>query len=201
MEQLLGFLLGILGSLIVWWVFAHWLVPVVAFEDKILVRPGKVDPAQPRYFVKIANRGRRDLIDATMIAVVSIQTRAGSEAHWASVRLAFHRTGETEHHFPLIPAGRNRLVTLHAGHSEQIVHEPNFSDAVRQGAGQHRLDLATLMEDGAGRGLRVRLRVYVLGYDRFSGARKLFHSKQYESADLQAPPPAASGTTEILTSP
>jgi len=34
-------------------------------------------------------------------------------------------------------------------------------------------------------GERARLRVFVLGYDRFSGARKIFKSKDYDTGSIR----------------
>ena len=186
--QLIGFLLGIIGSILVWWVFAHALVPRIRFEDRIVVRPGRAPGARPRHMIKVSNVGRRDLIDVTFSAIVSIQTEAGSERRWASCRIAFHKTGEIQHQVPVIPGRHNRLLTLYPGHSDQIPHEACFSEAVRAAAADHTLDLDRLLRDGASRGLRVKLRISMFAFDRFSGARKLFQSKEYEAADLEPIP-------------
>src|SRR3954470_3838629 len=184
MDQLVGCLLGIAGSILTWWIFAHWLVPNLRFEEKVLIRPSRTGQGW-RYFVKVSNRGRRDLIDVTFSAIASIQTRANSDKHWASCHLAFHQTGETEHHVPLLPVGRNRLLTLRPAHSDQLLFEGTFSSDVHAGVRDRSLNLPQLLGDGESRGLRVKVRVYVFGYDRFSGARKLFQSPEYETGDLQ----------------
>lgn len=189
--QLIGFLLGILGSLMVWWAFAHLLVPRIAFEERIVARPGRAPGAPARHMIKVSNTGGRDLIDVSFSAIVSIQTDAASPLRWAHCRIAFHKSGEIDHQIPVIPARRNRLLTLYPGHSEQIAHEACFSDAVRTGAADHSLDLATLLRDGETRGRRVKIQIYMFAFDRFSGARKLFQSKEYEAPDLDPLPAAA----------
>lgn len=188
MEQLIGFLLGILGSFLFWWLFAHWLVPDVEFEDSILVRDSRDGSGRPRYMIKFYNRGRRDLIEVSLIAIVQIQTKSDSDVHWASCPLAFHRDGSTEHAIPVVPPGRNRLITLHAGHSARIGFEGAFSDSVRTKLASGTLDLPDLLADGEGRGLAVRLQISLFGYDRFSGAKKLYQSKFYRLADIQPKP-------------
>lgn len=187
MDQLIGFVLGILGSIATWWIFAHWLVPSVRFEEKILVRPSKAGAGERRYLLKFANVGRRDLIDVTVMAYVSIQTKPGSERSWSSSRLAFHRTGEISHAMAIVPRGRNRLLTIHAAHSDQILHDMNYSEGVRQSVADRSLDLMRLMSDGAASKCEVRLRAHLFGYDSFSGARKLFSSKSYGIEDFQIP--------------
>jgi hypothetical protein len=182
--QLIGFLLGILGSLMMWWVFAHLLVPRIGFQERIVARPGRALGAPPRHMIKVSNTGRRDLIDVSFSAIVSIQTEAASPLRWAHCRVAFHKTGEIDHQIPVIPARRNRLLTLYPGHSEQIEHEACFSEAVRNAAADHSLDLATLLRDGETRGRRIKVQVFMFAFDRFSGARKLFQSKEYEASDL-----------------
>ena len=184
MDHVLGFLLGIVGSVLVWWVFAHLLVPRIEFEAMILLRPTH-DTGIPRYMVKVTNTGRRDLVDVLMIAITSIQTLLGSDLHRAHCRLAFHRTGATEHHMPIIRPGKHRLVTLYPSHSEQICYETSLSESIRQAARDRCLDLPTLLGDGAASGRKITLQIFVFGYDRFSGARKLFESKHYELTDVE----------------
>jgi hypothetical protein len=183
--QLIGFLLGVVGSIAVWWVFAHLLVPSIRFEDRIVLRPGRAPGAPPRHMIKVRNIGRRDLIDVTFSAIVKIQIDPASDRRWASCRVAFHKTGEIDHQIPLIPARRNRLLTLYPGHSDHIRHEACFSEETRLAVADQSLDLETLLRDGEGRGLQVTLQVFMFGFDRFSGARKLFQSKQYEACDVE----------------
>lgn len=184
MDQLLGFILGVVGSVLTWWVFAHLLVPRVRFESRILVRPARDGSGQQRFLAKFYNEGRRDLIDVALTAIVSIQTKPGSDRNWASCRLAFHRDGSIEHAIPLVPRGKNRLVTLYPRHSAQIGFEYNFSEAVREKLAAGTLDLRDLLSDGADRNLTVRMQLFLFGYDRFSGARKLYQSKFYTIDDL-----------------
>jgi hypothetical protein len=190
-DQLVGFLLGVIGSIAVWWVFAHVLVPSIRFEDRIVLRPGRAPGASPRHMIKVSNTGQRDLIDVSFSAVVKIQIDPTSDKRWASCRVAFHKNGAIDHQIALIPARRNRLLTLYPGHSGQIRDEGCFSEKTRLAVADQSLDLDTLLRDGEARGLRVTLRVYMFAFDRFSGARKLFQSREYEASDVE--PPAIRG--------
>ena len=190
MDQLIGFLLGVVGSIVVWWVFAHFLVPSIAFEDRIVLRPGRGEGAPPRHMIKMYNKGRRDLIDVSFSAIVKIQIDPASEKRWSSCRVAFHKTGEIDHQIPIVPARRNRLLTLYPGYSDQILHDSCYSADIRQAVADRSLGLEALLRDGEARGLRVTLRIYMFGFDRFSGARKLFQSKEYEARDLELVAPS-----------
>lgn len=184
MEQLVGFVLGIIGSLLTWWIFARWLVPKVRFEDVILIRPSPDGSGVPRFMIKFYNDGRRDLIDVSITAILQIQTRKGSDKHWANCRLAFHRDGSIQHGIPLVPRGASRLVTLYPRYSQQLRFEQRFSAHCHAKFDAGTLDLRDVLIDGADRELEVRLRIFLFGFDSFSGARKLYPSKFYTRADL-----------------
>jgi hypothetical protein len=184
MDQVLGFILGLLGSFIFWWLFAHLLVPKVRFADEIRVvdrRDGK--PGQ-RYLIKFWNVGSRHLIDVQVIANVSIQTKVGGKNSWSTSRIAFHQDGSIDHQMTAIPSGANRVCALHAACSARIANNAWFSERVRDKCKDGTLGISELLSDGESRDLEVKIRISLFGYDKFSGTRKLFQSKNYYSSDL-----------------
>lgn len=185
MDLLLGFVLGLAGSFLYWWVFSHIIVPKVEFSPTILRRPGKRDPNIPRYLIKFWNRGRRKIIDISIVATVSIQTKPQSDSSWSISRLAFHRDGFLDHSIAMLPPGANRLIVVLPSYSDRITFDGNFSEDVRNAVLNRNLDLLSLLNDGNDRNLVVRVRVHLFGYDSFSGARKLFSSKFYTAADVE----------------
>ena len=80
---------------------------------------------------------------------------------------------------PLLGKTGDKIINLMRD-QESITVQGGVSDFVARAISEvHSLhDLLALGE-------RTRLRVFVLGYDRFSGSRKLFKSKDYEASSIR----------------
>jgi hypothetical protein len=163
---LLGALLGIGSSGVFWWVQNHYWVPRIEFSDEIAHY--EVDDAAGYFRVKFRNAGKRSIIDVQVIVRVSVY-KLGRRPMWTNFNVS-HNT-ET---VPLLGKTGEKIINL-MHDRDGVAIQGSVSDFVSK-----KISEVQSLHDLLSLGERTRLRVFVLGYDRFSGARKLFKSKDYD---------------------
>jgi hypothetical protein len=178
--------LGIICSMIAWWVVAHYFSPELLFSPSISKLPDPASASGYRYRVKLKNPGRRDIIDIQLKARLYVQgVRPEFPKTWSIVPMPV-----SVESFPVLPPGDgNRVITLVAEKlrlEEQSVMPQSVVERV------------TSLEDAFKMKSKVNLRITIFGYDRFSGARRLFESKRYTADDIKDGP-FAEGSVEMDT--
>lgn len=198
-NTLAGLVIGILGSIIFWWVFTHVLVPKIQFEEFISKVETEETKSGIKYRLAFRNVGRRGIVDVELFVRLSSKTLSP--------------------HFPdnftffTIPLGYNQLpkmeskkrcyryITRLEVHKIDELTNPRFSAAISQKFEEipeiHKelmnvgLDTKNfeenprLLEHLMNLGTGATLQVFLFGYDEFSGARKLFGPKVYQVTDIK----------------
>jgi hypothetical protein len=89
-------------------------------------------------------------------------------------------SGDLKYEIPLVSPNNDRVIRMFPGASRDIRDSALMPPAVREAAANGVLRLEDLLVLGQA----ASVTVYVLGYDEFSGARRLFKSKHYRLADV-----------------
>jgi|GEM_PF-991706 len=178
--QFLGLLVGLLTSFFSWWVLFHWISPKIEVSANVVRQPALAYGSAPsdasgfRYNFKLRNVGRRAIIDLQVRALVRIRGVVDPEAlSWEVIHLPMTMSGDRVYSLSRIePYSESKLLTilrLYTHDLQECFYEP-FPPHIRQLAADGRLSLDDLL---AFRKVAV-VRIFVSGYDSFSGARKVF---------------------------
>jgi hypothetical protein len=169
----MDFICGILTGLVAWVVTTHLLVPRVQFSQDIgrTFPRGKV----PRYRVKIRNIGLRSIIDIQVVCRLRIKglDTEPEKTQVIYIRMGYERT-------PMLAKGKALLYHL-------IINDLDpYALSILPGdlREKHRVGALTL-DDLLALDAGADMRVYLYGYDGFSGARKLYASQPYGCADVK----------------
>jgi hypothetical protein len=73
-NTLAGLVIGILGSIIFWWVFTHVLVPKIQFEEFISKVETEETISGIKYRLAFRNVGRRGIVDVELFVRLSSKT-------------------------------------------------------------------------------------------------------------------------------
>lgn len=174
-----GFVLGILASIIAWYVLQHHVVPALEFFPKIYKARTDENPSGYKYRIKFQNAGRREILDFELFAKLRI--RGLSPNHpgvWRAIyipvddpripRIASHRGTAKRLAVQLLVSDVSAHVVSALPEELQEVHKKG------------QLSLEQLM----GLGCEVTLEMIGFGYDAFSGARKVVQSMIYGLTDI-----------------
>jgi hypothetical protein len=173
-SALIGIPLGILASLVAWWIQFCLITPKIRFSPFISKLYFK--DAGTRYRLKIKNFGKRGIIDIEVFPILRIKgLRPELPNNWTNITLATTLTN-------------NRISSLKVDRIFSILPESNtkfsdriFPENIRKKYKNQELNLEDLLELGG----NVKLVVQLFGYDEFSGSRKLFESNSYALKDIK----------------
>lgn len=173
MFDISGILIGILSSVFAWWILNHSLSPKIVFADKLLcVRLTANTGSSERYLIAFENIKRRAVIDLEIKAYINVrldEMNIPSDGRNLYVNLSVTN-------IPRLGGKMSTGVTLHPEKTEEMISgslSGYFNNA-------EDITLENIMSIPGFEGLYI----VVYGYDDFSGARKLFKSKAYDSGDL-----------------
>jgi hypothetical protein len=178
--QLVGLLVGLFTSFFSWWLLFHWLAPEVETSTNIAREKARAtetaitDASGLRYRFKLRNIGRRAIVDLQVSAVVRIRGLVDPASRtWEIVRLPMNSDGDRTYSLPRIDSHRRsklqHILRLYTHQIEECKHEP-FPETTRSRAVANKLTLDDLLSLGSA----TEIRIFVSGYDEFSGARKVF---------------------------
>ena len=171
---LLGIPIGVVGSLVAWWVLFHALVPSVEISSVIAKTPFSQDPSGYRYRIKMMNAGRRAILDVELVARLRIKGLFPSlPSNWEVLypKCSYEKIPRVE------PTARTKLwpaLTIRIADFDDYAISllpPPIQAKIRQ--------RTILLEDLLSLGNKAELQLFVFGYDEFSGSRKLFASRPY----------------------
>ena len=174
-----GFILGILASVIVWYVLQHHVVPSLEFFPKVYRAQTDENPSGFKYRIKFHNTGRRAILDFEIFAKLRIRSLSPSRPRaWRAIYIPIDD--------PPIPQiashrGTNKRLAVQLLASDVSEHVVNalpekLQDTHRKG----QLNLEQLM----GLDSEATLEIFGFGYDAFSGARKVVQSIVYSLTDI-----------------
>ena len=72
MELIIGFILGIIASILAWYILFHHVVPKIEFFPKIYKEENDENPSGYRYLIRFRNLGFRNIIDVKIVAKLRI---------------------------------------------------------------------------------------------------------------------------------
>jgi len=164
---LLGIPLGVLSSLLAWWVLFHAVTPKIRFAEKI----SRLSFGDGKTFrLKLLNDGRRHIIDCEFVAELRVRGLSpGVPRNTWLIRIPLRNDG-----FAYWPRGTNRLIVF-------MPYRPDARVAAFCPADEDEglaLDRLFAIRD------EVHLRIIVFAYDSFSGSRRVFVSKDYSASDI-----------------
>ena len=173
-STLVGIPLGILTSLVAWWVLFHRIVPKIEFSPDI--SKFYFQNLGMKYRIKFRNSGRRGIIDMEVFPILRIR----GLNHQLPDNLFNIRLNTSLINNRISNLKENRVITLLPENTPKF-GENIFPEYIREKYQSKELNLEDLFK------IRndVKLVIEVFGYDEFSGARKLFSSKPYTIKDIQ----------------
>jgi hypothetical protein len=107
---LLGVPLGILASLIAWWIVFHGFSPKICFATQL----SRLTSSEPLFRLKLVNSGRRSIIDCEVVAELRVKALAPSQPNntWL-IRIPLRND-----RFAYLPRGANRLLVFMPYHPD-----------------------------------------------------------------------------------
>lgn len=167
-EFIIGIVTGILG----WAILAHLVVPSLSFSKNIAKT---YEGNKFRYRIKVNNTGWRSIIDVQLAARLRIPDLSTEPGR---VQILYIPIGYNEH-TPIIPPHRQILFHL------RITNIDTYGLALLPGNVVECINNGSVtLEDMLNMHKDATLQFYIFGYDRLSGARKLFESKRYTLKDI-----------------
>ena len=177
LSNLIGVATGLSTSFLSWWVLFHVIVPRIQFSKSISKRKSK-DHAGHDYRVKILNSGRRSIVGVECIARLIIDWEG--KKNWKAFYIPMNPAGERKTELPKIIKNGNRVLILYVSLIQGIRKSGIVPDHIKLAAEEGSLELEAILSLGA----NAKLKIYVSGYDEFSGARKVFESRFYSYMDI-----------------
>lgn len=184
-SNILGFVVGLLVSFVFWLFFSRVLVPKIGFSDSISKRVSRGSNGYD-YRVRFKNIGRRGIISVECIARFIVDWEGNGT--WTAVYIPMNPDGARKTELPKIaPAekapgnGGTRTMFLYPNLVQEFRSGLRYPEEFRAKAIAGTLELEDMFQLGAD----AELKVYVFGYDEFSGARKLYESKYYKLPDIK----------------
>ena len=181
-SNLFSFVIGIIYSLLSWFILSYLIIPKVEFSSYISKLPCKDEKSSCRYRFKFINNGRRSLIDVYVIARYSINLKGlkdSSIQELVSIPLDYNY--QTEFKIPEVPSGKSRLIRLFVSEAAAFTKNTKFPNELKNKAQNKTLNLEDILSVND----TAKLTMYVLGYDRFSGTRKMFKSDPYTKDSIK----------------
>lgn len=182
LNVLLPILTGVLASYAVWLYTFRYLVPKIRFSPQISKISTEENNSNWKYRFKFENYGERNMIDITVIVRLQIQgLKKNLTKNWQNIYIK--STGNNYKNIaiirPLRKKGRRIVVEIKTYECD-FFQKNLFSEEIRSAATNKSLTL----EDVLKLGRKANLQIMLLGYDEFSGTRKLFQSKIYTVEDI-----------------
>ncbi len=164
---ILGVLSGLLSSIAFWFVMTKVIVPKIEFEDEL--RREIDGNGNPVYKVAFKNVGRVDVIDLKIIVRIRIKDPNKDKSYLIlSIPTDHSESPELEKRI-------TKIYTLLFNKSNDLLNCRYATSTLIGKANNNTLELDDIRT--CLKGTDYTIEVFVFGYDKFSGARKLFKEK------------------------
>lgn len=166
-----SFFLGLVSSFVIWWLSTHFWIPNITFSEELAEYEL---PNGERFFqCAFKNIGRRKIID------LEVQVRVGIFGFLGTNDWAYHTVTSNSSRIPVLSSCRRRRVRVYDSREEvEFIDRPSKSLRKEIEKCRSLRDVLQLGTDGT-------VRVHVLGFDEFGGARKHYSSKAYRLRDIR----------------
>lgn len=185
METLLiGVPIGVVCSLLAWWVLFHGVVPKLRFSENISKIKSRENEGRFRYRVKFENYGQRRIVNLEISVCLNIRGLSKESLETWDV-VIFSLNSPSTHAFldPVKKGGLRRFVIFDINGTDDF-SQKIFPEHIRKKHSAKQLKLEDLLLLGQ----ETTARVSILGDDGYSGSRKLFQSKVYTEIDIKEAP-------------
>lgn len=185
----LGVLIGVVANLVSWWILFYGIAPTLHFSahvGKTRRKPTEEDKSSYRYRIKVENAGRRAVIDVEFMVRLRIKGLY-SKTQWHVVYIPLASDGRLTWRIPRILPARRRgkrsshTLWLWVNSADEFSKEAFYPEELRNKAKNKNLSLEEVLNLGSA----ATLEIEAFGYDGLSGARKIFLSKRYTTADIR----------------
>jgi hypothetical protein len=179
METIIGFILGIIASFLVWYLVYHIIVPKIEFFPNIYKQRSNENHSGFRYVAKIKNVGKRDIIDVEIFIKLRIKGLYHKQSLWKGIYIPVD-----DERIPKIKSQKDdtkRTAVQMCLSKIKAISTKSFPDEVKEKLNNETLLLEDLLRLGNER----ELQIFVFGYDPYSGSRKMFESKVYGMNDIE----------------
>jgi hypothetical protein len=171
----LGIALGISTNLISWWILFHVLKPNVCIAEEISKTEIDNEPFNKsgvRYRVKFLNTGARAIIDVQVTAKLRVKGLQPLPKNVQIFNIPLNADGSLVYTKEIVGKSKGFIVRFYIS-SGLVAEYPTFlPKEILSKSKQNALCLEDLLTFGTD----PYIEIYVFGYDKFSGTRKLFIS-------------------------
>jgi hypothetical protein len=196
----LSFVLGLIGSVTVWWIFSHGIVPKIKCDDFISKIKTSESQSGIKYRIGFRNVGRRKIVDVELfvrLGIKGLDSKLPDNYFYFTVPTGYNRMPKMEPrkscHRHITRLDVHLIDELADSHFSAIIcqlfeDDPKIRQALRT-AGIDAKDFARnshLLEHIMSLGTEATLEAFVFGYDQFSGARKLFGPTTYKITNVKS---------------
>lgn len=167
---LLGAFFGVLSSGLFWWVQQHYWAPKLAFSPDISKIKNPYTNKGWIYRIKMKNIGKRDIIDIKLYVRIYLTYPNSTNQRVIHLPLVIDS-------HPQITKGRSKIIWLKTTRLHEVARKSMPGVPVKNGRNPTVEEILLF-------GNKAKIRLYVFGYDAFSGSRKLFKSCLYNYSDI-----------------
>lgn len=179
LSTLLGVPVGILCSLAAWWFLFYVIVPKIHFSPSISKVRAKEAKSNFRYRIAFQNFGKRDIVDAEIyvkLRIKGLRREYQDNESVFSIPLGYDK-------IPKIISqrgGNKHIIRLDVIKIEELVSQTFPEESIIHNFEEN----PDLLENLLSLGTSAKLQIFIFGYDKVSGTRKVFESKFYHSSDI-----------------
>lgn len=175
----IGLVLGLGTSFFSWWVLFHKIVPKIEFCPYISKIPRGKDGGFS-YRIKFKNTGKRAIIDVQCTARLVVDWE-GTKKNWTVAYIPLNSSGDRKTELPKVGKGGSRVLYFYLKDITTFKISHKYPDEFREKASENTITL----EDILALGEKSEIKIYVTGYDEFSGSKKVFESKYFSVSDIK----------------
>lgn len=177
-----GFLCGLLSSIIVSFVWYKLLVPHIKFTNKICRYKSTSKDDVYTYKIKFRNIGKRSIFELKLYCVLYLQNlKSQNYIHTVYLNLSydFKPVFKSRGKKAVNPDGLVRICLNDTNTRNEFIR-PLYSAEIQYKAFSGKLTIEDLLKinDNA------YIIFYIIGFDAFSGSKRLFESKKYTIDDI-----------------
>lgn len=178
-STLLGIPIGILASICSWWVLFHGIRPQINFSPKISKTEDPKSPGSFLYRIKYENQGKRQIVDVSISAWIHLPGLYDRfPSNEVSFAIGFKNEPYRTHINPPSKGGKRGIFCLDLDKFSPY-GQLMLPDELLDKRKVKNLTLEGLLKLRKGSKLEISL----IGYDSFSGAKRLF-SIMYQENDI-----------------
>ena len=142
-----GFFVGVLTSILTWYVLSHWIVPSLEFFPHVYRSKTRENPSGCKYRVRFKNTGRRRILDLELFAKLRIRglSTAGSTT-WRAIYIPID-----DARLPIVQSqrGTNKRIAVQLCVTEiDEVSRPAFPPEIQEKFQDRTVRLEDLMDLG-----------------------------------------------------